>query len=168
ISKQTHARVLRSDVLRKTIYGTDAKDKSLEFGQDKYSSEATDHTYRALVQCAQSELIHSRSVIVDASFTAIDYRAVFFEFARKAKLPVALIWCELDRSTALTRLKARTELGTDVSDGRAELYDKQLDHTQLPTPDERIPLLEIDTSSSVSTLAEKALDFLCASVNQTS
>lgn len=168
LSKLTHARVLRSDILRKSIYGSDDNDKSLSFGEDKYSAEATTHTYLALAQCAQGELIHSRSVIVDASFTAADHRRAFVELGRQANLPVLMLWCTLDREKALERLNQRQAQGTDVSDGRAELYDAQREKAQTPNDDDdSLPVLQVDTNCSVSKSADKALAFLCASAQTT-
>lgn len=160
LNKLSHARVVRSDIVRKLIYGSEPEDRTIGFGREKYSAEATTHTYRALLRCAEGELVHGRSVIVDASFTACEHRKVFADYAKQADLPCALLWCTLEKEQALQRLAQRSAEGVDVSDGRAELYDAQRAASEPPKSSERQPLLVLDTSLPLAANISEAVAFL--------
>lgn len=147
LAEQTYATLLSSDVVRKQLYGSDAGDKSLDFGAKKYAKEATEHTYQQLFQIASQELSKGNPVIVDSSFIKHHHRRAIIEIAEMTGVGVVFIWCELDEQTQMQRLKARSASGTAISDGRIELASQQRESFEAFTTEEKSGILKVDTTS---------------------
>lgn len=142
LSRELGAEVLRSDVVRKTLYGIDPQQKQLnEYGQGLYSSEATHATYQALSDQAGQMLKQGRPVILDASFGRREYREQAFALARELNLRCILLECVCPDEILVQRLEKRLTEAADASDGRTSLLEAQKADFQ--------PVTELDSSQHV-------------------
>lgn len=115
-----------SDVERKRLAGlhpeTTVRDS---FGEGLYSSEMNRATYRQLEHLAANELASGHSVIIDASFGTAAGRAVFAGVAAAHRAEFAILFVQCGTVEQRRRLRERASSGISVSDGRAELLDRQ-------------------------------------------
>jgi aminoglycoside phosphotransferase family enzyme/predicted kinase len=120
------ASLLRSDVVRKELSGGPTQRRRPdEFNAGLYTPAMTIRTYREMHQQAERLLRAGQTVIVDASFASQSDRRIFFETGARLAIPVHLLYLQCDRETALNRLDLRQAEGTDPSDGRSALFDRQ-------------------------------------------
>lgn len=152
----TGAEILRSDEIRKELAGDTGKKSSEEgFEEGIYSSQWTRRTYDTLAQRATAALHQGRIVIADASFADSAQRLRFFELAHVAGRPCFVLHLTCDTLVLEKRLRARTEKGTDVSDGRIELLGPQEKAFEPPAGPQ---VLEIDASAHIDDNVEYILD----------
>jgi len=114
------ADVLRSDVVRKRLFGLDPLARAAAHQSEGiYGPEATRQTYAALEQQAAAWLAAGRPVVVDATFSRAEQRREFLDgLVRGAVLHVTC-----DESTVRTRLEARNRSGEDASDASDADWD---------------------------------------------
>jgi hypothetical protein len=114
--------VLRSDVVRKQLFQTRAReDTRAAFGEGIYSRQATALTYGRLLGLAQAEVAQGRSVVLDATFSRRNRRREALRLAGETGAAIVFVECACSEETLRRRLAART--GTrSVSDARLEHY----------------------------------------------
>jgi hypothetical protein len=114
------ARVLRSDVLRKRLFG---KLPEQRLPGDAYSIEVNRKVYAALEARAAALLAAGHSVIIDAVSARPEERAAIAEVARRAGTGFTGLWLEAPEATLLARLAVRSK---DASDATPEVLRRQL------------------------------------------
>lgn len=159
LGERLGAVVLNSDVVRKSLAGVHGL-RHVPFGDDIYQPSITARTYNQLARETERSLARHRSVIVDATFTLREQREKMVRLAAKAKVPLFFVHCRADPAVAQARLAARAAAGSDVSDGRWEIYQEQ---TATQQPLSEVPaanLLELETDAPVERLADRCEEFL--------
>ncbi len=137
---------LRSDEVRKELVGLSPLTRNLEaFGEGLYSRRATEDTYGALAERAESLLAGGRTVIVDASFAEQERREAFRKLARRGGRPCMILWMHCPDDLLLERLRRRRG---DASDGRPELLEAQKRVFQSPQHERGV--LPVDTRQEVA------------------
>jgi uncharacterized protein len=114
------ARVLRSDVVRKELFGRPPEERLPE---KAYATDVTDKVYATLESRAATLLAAGHSVIIDAVCARPEERAAFAELARRAGAGFGGIWLEAPQEILVARLAAR---GGDASDATADTLRRQL------------------------------------------
>jgi len=114
------ARVLRSDVIRKRLFGV-APETRLR--TSAYTAQVSRRVYQTLRRKAANMLAAGYSVIVDAVSLKPAERQSFVTVAEAAGVPFAGIWLEAPPATMDRRLRARRH---DASDASPEVLAQQL------------------------------------------
>lgn len=142
-----------SDRLRKELAGV-APTHSCPDGlhQGLYSPEFTRRTYDALLAKAEQELRAQRSLVLDGSYQAAGERRLVRALACRFAARVVFIYCHCPAAETKRRLAQRAQDPTAVSDGRLEIYERQVATWLPPTELADHELLTIDTSASVEEL----------------
>ncbi len=141
------ASMLRSDAVRKELAGAEAATGAgASFGEGIYSEAFNRRTYDRLLESALQEADRGRSVVVDASFGRRRERERFLEEMRVVGVNAVVVHLQCDRALALERLDRRRAEGTDPSDGRRELYDRQAATFEAPGEE----TIQVDTALSVN------------------
>ena len=114
------ARVLRSDVIRKRLFGV-APETPLP--ASAYTSEVSRRVYEMLRRQAADTLAAGYSVIIDAVSLKPAERQSFAAVAEAAAVPFSGLWLAAPASTMEGRLRARRH---DASDASPEVLAQQL------------------------------------------
>ena len=153
---------LQSDVERKRLAGMKPGQRSgSALEADLYAPAATDHLYAYLEDCAAQLLADGWSVIVDATFARRDKRARMRELALRLGVPLHVIACQAPEEVLRRRIEERAALRTDASEADAAVLDWQLRHAEPLLPDERLPVVHIDTSTQLTEDALASLAGQC-------
>ncbi len=111
--------VLRSDVLRKQVFGVDETDR---LPAAAYQAEVSGRVYQMLEQRAGQILSQGHSVVVDAVFAREDERAATEAVAQKMNVSFNGIFLTTDLATRQRRIGQRT---ADASDATAKIAEFQ-------------------------------------------
>lgn len=149
--------LVQSDVLRKTLFGKEKEDRTLNFAAGKYSPEANEHLYRALLKCAEDQISNNTPVVIDASFIKAEHRNMLAEMSSRLGIPYVFTWCTLDLAQTKQRLKKRALDKSAISDGRAELLEQQQQVMEKPNSEELPSLLEIDTADPIDRQTQQVI-----------
>jgi uncharacterized protein len=114
------ARVLRSDVIRKQLFGVSLETR---LPASAYAPRASYRVYETLRRKAGDALAAGYSVIVDAVALKPDERQSFAAIAEAAAVPFSGLWLEAPAPTMDRRLQARRH---DASDASPEVLAQQL------------------------------------------
>jgi uncharacterized protein len=114
------ARVLRSDVLRKRLFGVPPEQY---LPGEAYTEAVNERVYAVLESHAAAALAAGHCVIIDAVSAKSAERAAFAEIAQRAGAKFTGIWLEASEATLLDRLAGR---GKDASDATAAVLRQQL------------------------------------------
>jgi aminoglycoside phosphotransferase family enzyme/predicted kinase len=112
--------VLRSDEIRKRLWGRSPKEK---LPPEAYAREVGERVYQTLYDTARTCLAAGRAVVVDAVFLSGDERRRIEAIAREAGTEFHGVWLEAPPETLRDRLAARRD---DASDADARVLDFQL------------------------------------------
>jgi len=154
---------LRSDVERKRRAGLGelASSGSQLYG-GLYTPEASAALYASLAQFAEHVLSGGYNVIVDASFALRRERARFLRVARRAGVPLRVLYCEASSGVLRARIAARRQSASDASEADQRVLESQLRDFEAVSADEELDVLRIDTSEPDA--AGKALEYVNASL----
>lgn len=148
--------VLSSDRIRKELAGFDPMDKHhVPFGDGIYSSRHTENTYAALHERAQEILMVGKSVFLDASYMDPEMRKRAAQVARKQGARFLLVYMKGDDETLRSRLGVRAKRIDEISDGREEILDAQLNAFVPPDELSSDQLLILDASGRAGDAARK-------------
>jgi hypothetical protein len=114
------ARVLRSDVIRKRLFGVAPETR---LPASAYAPEVSRGVYQALRQKAVVALAAGYSVIIDAVSLKPEERQSFAAIAKAASVPFSGLWLAAPATTMEMRLRARRH---DASDASPEVLARQL------------------------------------------
>ncbi|MGE0084577.1 MAG: universal stress protein [Desulfococcaceae bacterium] len=123
LAKILGARILRSDVIRKQLFGIAPKTaKDVSFGQDIYSKDATSLTYGKMLLLAQEELEKGRSAILDATYGSRHHRENVLSLAKDMDVSIVFAECQAPDGVIRERL-IRRETSSSVSDARIHHFE---------------------------------------------
>jgi aminoglycoside phosphotransferase family enzyme/predicted kinase len=114
------ARVIRSDVIRKRLFGVSPEDR---LPADAYAADITRRVYGNMIDEAARCLAAGHSVVLDAVFLREDEREAAADTARRAGVPFVGVWLEAPANILEKRVAARRD---DASDADAAVLHKQL------------------------------------------
>jgi predicted kinase len=138
------ARVLRSDVIRKQLFGVALE---IKLPASAYVPEASHRVYETLRRRAKDALAAGYSMIIDAVSLKPAERQSFAAIAAAAEVPFSGFWLAAPAATMELRLRARRH---DASDASLEVLAQQLRQDLGP-----LDWVRVDTSGG-------ALDCLAA------
>ncbi len=131
LSRNTGARVISSDVVRKELAGIPVTEHRFDdYGTGLYSKTASTKTYDTMLGLAERFLASGESVILDASFVRRADRAKVQQLATTAGADLLAVVCRADETLLRERLRARAN---SVSDGREDILGPQLKDFEPPT-----------------------------------
>ncbi len=110
--------VLRSDVIRKTIFAQSTIPPNA-FAVGIYSADATAATYDMLLATASSHLKKKRCVVLDATFSTATWRTAATQIAEHLRAVPIFVECQAPESILVERLKRR-ESEHSISDARLQ------------------------------------------------
>ena len=118
LSQKLDLTVLRSDVIRKQLFGTTAREQTAACLEHAiYSPAAHRLTYAELMRRARSALQETKSVILDATFSHPEYRRQVLQMADDFRSRAVFFECTAPDDVLQARLKQR-EGTPSVSDAR--------------------------------------------------
>jgi hypothetical protein len=112
--------VLRSDVLRKRLFGVMPEEK---LPPEAYRPEVTALVYRELRERAAAALKAGYTAIIDAVALREDERRAFAAVAEEATVPFTGLWLAAPADTMRARIGARR---ADASEASTEVLQQQL------------------------------------------
>jgi hypothetical protein len=117
---------LRSDVIRKELWGVGEQDRLPERA---YEATATEDVYTVILERAERVLAGGQAVIADAVYAQPGEREALEAMARRLSLPFQGLWLSAEAGTLVTRVQGRTG---DASDATAAVVRRQLDYETGP------------------------------------
>ncbi len=126
------ARIIRSDVLRKSLMGVAPEARLPESAYDRQTNR---RVYLALAEQAAATLATGYTAIVDAAFLAPTERAAIAAVARKAEVSFTGLWLEAPAHTLAARVSQRRN---DASDADLAVLQRQMTIDPGPVDWERI------------------------------
>ncbi|HVN76039.1 MAG TPA: AAA family ATPase [Thermoanaerobaculaceae bacterium] len=125
--------LIRSDVVRKELVGIAPDERRwLPYDQGEYSPEMTDRTYAEMLERAKALLEVGHSVVLDGCYTKRLQRDGAVDLARRLGVPFLLLECRTSEDVIRERLERRAQKAGTVSDGRWEIYHRQLAEFEAP------------------------------------
>lgn len=122
-----------SDVIRKELAANMAADhRKAAFAKGIYSKEFTEKTYLALLERAEDDLAHGKSVVLDASYQSCRERERVRECAERLKARPFFILCTCPEEEMQRRMERRARDPKAISDGRWEIYVEQKKRFEAP------------------------------------
>jgi aminoglycoside phosphotransferase family enzyme/predicted kinase len=113
---------LRSDVIRKELWGVGEYDRLPERA---YQAEASEKVYATILERASRILTGGHSVIADAVYARPEEREGLEALAERLAVPFQGLWLSAADDTLLARVEGRT---MDASDATAAVVRRQLDY----------------------------------------
>jgi len=158
LSRELGLGLYNSDRVRKELAGlAPTVHAGSGYAEGIYSTQSTEATYRALYERAREELGAGRSVVVDATFRRAADRDTFRSLAKAQGVCFHLVETRCPRPIILERLEKRARDPRAVSDGRVELFERQLSEFEAPAPGEAIV---VDSSLTLAEEADRVLTAL--------
>jgi uncharacterized protein len=114
------ARVLRSDVIRKRLFGVNPESRLPE---SAYGLDVTERVYATLRDSAAAALLAGYCAIIDSVAVKEEERRSFADVARRAGVAFTGLWLEAPPDALLARVGARNN---DASDATLEIVEHQL------------------------------------------
>lgn len=150
LMEHLHLIRLRSDVVRKQLFGEQGGAKGDDLNIGIYSKEASNKTFQYLRNTAEVILQSGNSVLVDATFLNAEYRNLFHELCEQHAVALQIVSCTLDDAIIRERLETREKTGEDVSDATIKVYEAQLASADALTDQEELHTLHINTAEQVA------------------
>lgn len=120
IGRAPGALILRSDVLRKRLYGIAETEAA---PAEAYSQGASDRVYQHLFSAADRAIAAGHSVILDAVFAKEAERQAAVDVARRTEIGFTGLWLEAPHDVMVDRVSSRR---MDASDADAAIVARQL------------------------------------------
>ncbi|MGQ0577948.1 MAG: bifunctional aminoglycoside phosphotransferase/ATP-binding protein [Betaproteobacteria bacterium] len=118
---------VRSDIERKRIHGLAPKERAGSgIAEGLYRPDATESTYRRLLDLARIIVEAGNGVIVDATFLQHWQREMFRALATRAGIPFLIVDFTAGEAQLRERIRARSEQGDDASDADLVVLEHQL------------------------------------------
>ncbi len=141
IARAIGARLISTDRIRRTLYGT--SDFPAKYGQQIYQPSLRASVYKQLFSRAAAALDSGLSVVLDGTFLTNELRQQAISLGRQHGGAPLYVHCHCPREVGLARLAARSVDGRSDSEGRTELLDQQAA--------EQDPLADKDASVAIET-----------------
>ncbi|MDH2341660.1 bifunctional aminoglycoside phosphotransferase/ATP-binding protein [Bradyrhizobium sp. SSUT77] len=120
VTPQPGAVVLRSDVVRKQMFGVEDTDRLPASG---YTPEVTARVYDMLAQHARRVLAQGHSAIIDGVFAREDERDAVAALARERNVPLSGLFLVTDLATRQARIGSRRGDASDATQEVAALQE---------------------------------------------
>jgi hypothetical protein len=159
LGRRLGLRVVNSDIVRKRMVNTSAH-KIVPLNQGIYAPTITERTYARMAHEAEKEILAGNGVILDATYGQRATREKVVRLAERHGVAWSLIHCFASDGIIHQRLTQRAAQGTDISDGRWEIYFEQ---KRLYEPISEISseaCLELNTEASLDQLVRSCEKFL--------
>ena len=126
LSEKYDYKVLRSDIIRKELFGLKPQQSAkASYGKGIYTEEATKKVYKTLIERAKELINRGEKVVLDATFLKRWQRELVL-----SNFPNALfVWVWAPEDVVIERLKKRKG---DVSDADISVYLKQKVAFEIP------------------------------------
>jgi hypothetical protein len=135
---------LRSDVERKRLFGLAPQDHSdSAVGSGIYQPDASQRTYRRLLDLARQQLAAGWSTIVDAAFLRREERAAFQALAAEVGVVFFILAPQASPAQLRERILERLAKGSDASEATLAVLDQQMTWIQPLDADEARHLLPL-------------------------
>ena len=118
------ATMISSDAVRKELFEEGGRNARYLAGI--YSAQNSELVYREICRQGVERLRRGTSVVLDATFSTREHRAMATEVARSSAGDPVFLECRLSKSEAIVRLDRRFRKDRSQSDGRPELYEDQV------------------------------------------
>jgi predicted kinase len=165
LSRRLGMPVTNSDVVRKALSGKAGK-RAVPLHADIYSAAFTERTYAKMAREAEKQIALGNGAILDATFGRRVQRDKFIQLAAKHNVPLLIINCTADEATTERRLRLRAAQGSDVSDGRWEVYIAQKAAYEPLHELFSEQVLELDTDAPVEQVVDECEKFLRARLDR--
>lgn len=143
---------LRSDIERKRLFGLAPDARSEEGDKDAlYGEDASARTLARLLDLAAGLLDLQRTVLVDATFIARQWREPFLALARDKAVPLVIIDCQASLPTLRERLQRRQARADDASEAGVEVMERQLESVEAFAGEELGAVISFDTEAPAET-----------------
>jgi hypothetical protein len=153
--------VVRSDATRKELLGLAPEDRRhVGWDQAEYAPAITERTYEEMLERAEKLVVQGHSVVLDGCYGRRTQRRAAFKLAQRLKVSFLVLECRASEEVIRERLEKRVAREASVSDGRWEIYHKQVREFE---PPEEIPgdqRVVLDRSKPI----EELMDELAAMV----
>ena len=157
LAKELGLELLSSDRIRKELAKIPLQRHALdEYGSGLYAPAASEATYRELTARADRALAAGQGVIVDATCQKRRVRESLQVVAARHGVPRYLFVAEAPEEVIRSRLAERERQGTDISDGRWEIYLRQKEAFKPILADEGEALV-VDSSAPVHATVDAIL-----------
>jgi aminoglycoside phosphotransferase family enzyme/predicted kinase len=143
------ARVIRSDVIRKGLFGVAPETR---LNPDAYGSEVTSRVYATMTERTAVVLAGGHAAIADAVFARPEERAAIGSVAQAAAVPFTGMWLEAPAGVLEQRVSGRRN---DASDADAEIVHRQLGFETGP-----VDWARVDASKQTQEIAASVSDWL--------
>ena len=144
--------VLRSDVLRKRLFG---RAPSEPLGPEGYTAEVNERVYEALAVNARAALDAGFTAIVDAVHARSEERARIVGVAASAGVPFAGLWLEAPVERMMERIRRRRCDALDASDAGEKVLERQLGYDVGP-----LDWLRVDAGDDAEAVLARAREAL--------
>ena len=143
------ARVVRTDAIRKRLFGSDLQDR---LPQQGYTPDMTSKTYDTVYKEARIALASGHSVICDGVFAHSDERQNIEAIAQELAVPFFGIWLYAPEDVLVQRVNDRVN---DISDATETVVRQQLSYDTGP-----INWSRIDASGKLDQMSSQALEMI--------
>ena len=124
LAKTLGVKVLRSDVIRKELFGLQPyKQTDVPFEEGMYSKGASALTYGRLLLLAQEEIDKGCSVILDATYSSLHQRTEVLRLAKDMDANLMFVECVCPEPVVKERLMRR-DATSSVSDARLHHFEQ--------------------------------------------
>ncbi|MGR8931016.1 MAG: bifunctional aminoglycoside phosphotransferase/ATP-binding protein [Gammaproteobacteria bacterium] len=145
---------IRSDVERKRLFGLQINQNShSEIKGGIYTTEATERTYRRLLDLCRIILQSGFNVIVDAAFLKHHERQRFRALAGELSLPFVVLNILCDEEILRARIGQRSSEGNDASEADIGVYETLKQANEALTDQERLFAVNLVNNGDVEQLA---------------
>ena len=153
IETQWDAVHLNTDTIRREIAGFGPVERSgSDLHSGIYTAEMSHRTYEEMQRRARRELAAGRSVVMDGTHLERQYRKASLDQGRDAGVLTVIVECALEEAEALKRLETRYSGGTSESEGRPEVYARQVQTWEPPADDEADAVTRVGTGAPADEL----------------
>jgi len=160
LADRSGAVLLSADRVRKELAGLDpGASAAAGYGGGIYSAEYTRRTYAELVRRADALLTMGESVVLDATWSAAQWRQAAREMAQRTHSDIVELACSCDPDTTLRRVARRTNAPTAGSPARSDagvLVATAMRREADPRPEAST----LDTTGPCADSVQQAVDLL--------
>lgn len=149
VLERAHAIRLRSDVVRKRLFGLPALAHTAALGTSVYGAAATRRTYLRLLQLAARALRAGHPVVIDAAFLRRDERRRAARLAARLGVPFAILECRASAALLRERVAARAQQGADASEADQAVLQALLPLDEPLDVSERARAIVVDAEHGV-------------------
>ena len=157
VAGEIGARVVSSDIVRKSLFGGDGSPSG--YGQGMYDEQANKLTYNALIEEGRRQIEETRTVVLDATFLRPEYVEGVRKLADETGADLRLLECKLTMDRVRERLLQRAKRRDGASEATVETFDHQVTERAGYGPG-ITPDLSVSTDDTRWNVARSVVDWL--------